>query len=259
MRKAFLVTALALLVAFAAYATESDPSNTVGFIKMQRNGHGFLVGFSPFMLSFDYYQPGYTPTTAIDTIIGAQGSDADELWSQTRGLTAIYFGGLWYNVYPLYNTDAYWWYHYLYPADTVNVTTAGEVVTSDILYGSIATGFNAYGIPIADTMSCSRLDLDDISPDPGYLEVWDQIQGTIYIYFSPSWYPNGVILPTYPIWVYNTGAPTGAWTFSPGDDGRDGSTSAARISPITPETRSVDRATAPSNTRNAPSPNRRSR
>ncbi len=257
MRKALLITALVLCVAFAAYALESGPSNTVGFMKMQRNGIGFLNGFSPFMLWADYYQPGYTPTTSIDTIIGAQGSDADEIWSQTRGLSAIYFGGFWYNIYPLYNTDAYWWYHYLYP-DTVNITTAGEVVTTDILYGPIAPGFNAYGIPIAQNTLCSSLDLDDIIPDPGYLEVWDQIQGMSYIYFSPAWFPDGNILPSYPAWVYNPGAvATGPWTYSPGDDPLDGSTSAVRVSPIAPKTRSVDRATAPSNTKNAPTPNRR--
>jgi hypothetical protein len=259
MRKALLITALVLCVAFAAYATESDPSNTVGFIKMQRSGTGFLTGFSPFMLSFDYYVPGYTPTTTIDDIIGPQGSDADELWSQTRFLSAVYFGGLWYSVYPLYNTDAYWWYHYLYVADTVNVTTAGEVVTTDILYGPIVPGFSAYGIPIAENTNCSQLDLDDIVPDPSYIEVWDQIQFASYIYFTPSWYPDGVILPSYPIWILNPGVTTGPWTFSPNDDGRDGSTSAARLSPIAPETRSVDRATAPSNTRNTPTPDRRSR
>lgn len=256
MRKALLITALALCIAFTAYATESDPSNTVGFIKMQRAGTGFLNGFSPFMLSFDYYVPGYTPTDTFDDIIGAQASDADEVWSQTRFLSAVYFGGFWYNVYPLYNTDAYWWYHYLYP-DTVNVTTAGEVATADILYGPIVPGFSAYGIPIAQNTNCSQLDLDDIIPDPAYIEVWDQVLLMSYIYFTPSWYPDGALVPSYPIWVYNPGVTTGPWTFSPGDDGRDGSTSAARISPIAPETRSIDRATAPSNTRNAPTPNRR--
>jgi hypothetical protein len=257
MRKALLVTALALLVAFAAYATESDPSNTVGFIKMQRAGHGFLNGFSAFMLSFDYYMPGYHATTSIDTIIGTQATDADEIWSQTRGTSAVYYYGLWYNVYPMYNTDFYWFYHY-FTTDTVNITTAGEVVTSAINYGPIPAGFNAYGIPIAQNTLCSSLDLDDITPDPGYLEVWDQVNAATYIYYSPAWYPDGTIIPSCPVWVYNpSGAAFGSWTYNPGDDPLDGITSSVRVSPITPEIRNNDRAITPSTTKNAPT--RRSR
>ena len=93
MRKALLITALALLVAFAAYATESDPSNTVGFIKFQRIGFGFASGYSPFSLPFNYYQPGYIPTTSEVDIIGNQAMDGDELWSQNTGTSSLFYLG----------------------------------------------------------------------------------------------------------------------------------------------------------------------
>jgi hypothetical protein len=246
MRKIFLATALVLMFAIAVMATESAPSNTVGFIKNDT----FPLGFTPFMLPFDYYQPGYIATTSLDTIIGAQANDGDEIWSQSYGWIDFYFGGVWYGGDPMVNTDAYFYNNY---TSDVTVTTAGEVVTHTVDYGIIPAGFTAYGIPVAQNTAYSSLELEDVGLD--YLELWDQVQGTINFLFAGTWYDDSDIIPTYPIWLYTDTASPNAWTYDPTDDpgrGTASATSPHRIAPMQP--RSIERA-VPSmhNTRSVPS------
>ena len=266
MRKTILVMALVFAVAFAAFATESDPSNTVGFIKYQYivgvDTVGFGVGFTPFMLPFNYYQPGYIATTSIDTIIGPQAIDGDEVWSQQRFLIASYFYGVWYGGYPMYNTDAYWYNHPIYatPPNYVDITTAGEVNTVPVNYGIVATGFTPYGIPIASNTLCSSLELEATGMDP--IEVWDQLSFLIYFYYFGAWYPDGTLIPGHPIWINNTtGAPSpSAWVYDPTDDpGRGTTTIIQRSSHRTPiQTQPIERV-LPSTPKRSTTPDKRSR
>jgi hypothetical protein len=232
MRKVFLATALVLMVAFAAFATESAPSNTVGFIKYQYESpaHGFPVGFTPFMLPFDYYQPGYVGTTSLDTIIGSQAADGDEVWAQTAGWIDFYFGGVWYGGDIMVNTDAYWYNHPDYaPGTYVNITTAGEVRTATTDYGPLPDGFTAYGIPVAGNTLYSSLELENVGLD--YLELWDQLQGSIAFLYLGTWYDDLEILPGYAIWIYQaTGSPSpNSWVYDPSDDPGRGTASAPSI------------------------------
>lgn len=260
MRNVFIIATLALLIAFAAYATESDPSNTVGFIKIQNFGHGFVPGFNPFALSFDYYKVGYIPTDSVEYIVGDQAAFGDEIWSQnpSQPNTLVYIGS-WFGsaLCPLTNTDAYWYRHTL-GTDTINITTAGEVFTGSVNYGPLSPGFNQAGIPSASTLTCEQLDLDDIA-GIGNLELWIQNGSTAtYLASMSMWIPASFpIDPGYAIWVRNLGSTTGDWILNISDDGRG--TSGARMAPVPPQTRSVDRATTPSNTKNVPTPTRRVR
>ncbi|KPL07784.1 hypothetical protein AMJ86_02850 [bacterium SM23_57] len=266
MRKTILVMALVFAVAFAAFASESDPSNTVGFMTYQYvvgvDTVGFGVGFTPFMLPFNYYQPGYIATTSIDTIIGAQAIDGDEVWSQQRFLSATYFYGVWYGGYPLYNTDAYWYRHPIYstPPNYVNITTAGEVNTAPINYGIIGTGFTPYGIPIVSNTLCSSLELEATGLDP--IEVWDQVAYLTYYYFFGGWYPDGNLVPGQPIWINNTtgSASPNAWVYDPTDDpGRATTTVIQRSSHRTPiQTQPIERV-LPSTPKRSTTPDKRSR
>jgi len=229
MRKVIFVTAIILAVALAAFATESDPSNTVGFIKYQYisgpDTTGFPYGFTPFMLPFKYFRPGYFQTTNIDSIIGAQAADGDEVWNQRTGAVATYFFGVWYGGFPLLYTDAFWYNHPLYaPGTDVDITTAGEVNAAPINYGNIPVGFFAYGLPIVSPTACSSLELELVGLDP--LEVWDQLSGGVYFYFFGAWYPDGVLQPGGPIWTNNTsGAPSPSpWIYDPTDDPGRGTT-----------------------------------
>ena len=247
MRKLFLATALVLMVAIAVMATESAPSNTVGFIKNTT----FPLGFSAFMLPFDYYQPGYTLTTSLDTIVGTQANDADEIWSQRYGWIASYFGGVWYTSGdPMLNTDAFWYSNY---GSNVTVTTAGEVRTASVNYGIIPAGFTAYGLPVAQNTAYSSLELELVGLD--YLELWDQNSGDITSLWMGTWYPDLDIIPANPIWLYTDIASPNAWVYDPSDDpgrGTTGATIPSRMAPIQPQ--SIDRAVpAINNTRSVPS------
>ena len=246
MRKLFLATALVLMVAIAVMATESAPSNTVGFIKNST----FPLGFTAFMLPFDYYQPGYIATTNLDTIVGAQANDGDEIWSQNWGWIAVYFGGVWYTSGdPMLNTDAFWYNNY---GSNVTVTTAGEVRTASINYGVIPIGFTAYGLPVAQNTAYSSLELELVGLD--YIELWDQISGGINVLYYGTWYDDLDIVPANPIWLWTDTVSPNAWTYDPSDDpgrGTARATSPTRVAPVQP--RSIERAVPSHNTRTVPS------
>jgi hypothetical protein len=222
MKKAFFVTTLILVVAFAAFATESDPSNTVGFIKYQYvvgpDTVGFGLHFTPFALPFNYYRPGYVATTSMDTIIGNQGANGDELWNQNSGAIATYFAG-WYGAFPMLNTQAYYWNHpnYASPPLYVNVTTAGEVNTGLVNYGIVPTNFTSYGVPIASPTLFSSMEMDLTGMT--YFEVWNQNTGAISTYYG-GWYPDGTLQPGQAISIKNNdGVPSPSpWIYDPTDD-----------------------------------------
>ena len=228
MKKAILVFALVLVVAFAAFATESDPSNTVGFIKYQYivgpDTVGFGLGFTPFSLPFNYYRPGYFGTTSIDTIIGTQAANGDELWDQNTGGVATYYLA-WYGAYAMYNTHAFWWRHpsYAIPPQYVDVTTAGEVNTGLVNYGNVPAGFTAYGSPIASPTLYSSLELDMTGMT--YFEVWNQNTGAVSTYYG-GWFPDGTFQPGQAIWVKNNDgvASPSPWIYDPTDDPGRGTT-----------------------------------
>lgn len=259
-----LILTLVLAVAMTAFATESDPSNTVGFVKYQyvvgSDTLGFQYGFTPFMLPFNYYQPGYIVTTHIDTVIGAQAADGDEVWSQSTFQIATYFYGVWYSAYPLYNTVAYWYNHPDYaPGLEVDITTAGEVNTSTINYGVIPTGFTPYGIPIAAPTLCSSLELEATGLDP--IEVWDQMSFLIYFYYFGAWYPDGTINVGTPIWINNTtgAASPNAWVYDPTDDPGRGTAIMQSPHHRTPtQTQTIERV-VPSTPKRTTSPSKRTR
>jgi hypothetical protein len=203
------------------------------------------------MLPFDYYQPGYIATTNLDTIVGAQANDGDEIWSQNYAWIATYYGGVWYTSGdPVLNSDAFWYSNY---GSDVTVTTAGEVRTAAVDYGIIPIGFTAYGLPVAQNTAYSSLELELVGLD--YIELWDQNLGSINILYLGTWYDDLDIVPANPIWLYTDTASPNAWTYDPSDDPGRGTASATtphRIAPMQP--RSIERAVPTiNNTRTVPS------
>ena len=93
MKKLIAIIAI-LAFATTVFATESDPSETVGFVKIDAD-----VGYTSFGLPFTFYDALHAQTMALDDIIGAQftGSpippQSDQLIDMNTGAFATYNPG----------------------------------------------------------------------------------------------------------------------------------------------------------------------
>ena len=161
MKKLIAIIAI-LALATSAFATESDPSETVGFVKLQCNAGDY----TPFALPFTFYVAHPTPTMALDDIIGAQftGGVAPFLSDQIKDINTGASG--WYNTgtgsWTLANFTANHgnYANVLSTHPAVDMYLAGQVDQSVIVFGTMAAGnYNAVGIREAGEVSVADLDL----------------------------------------------------------------------------------------------------
>jgi hypothetical protein len=151
--KKLLTIAFTGVLAVAALAVESDPSNTVGFIS-RSIAPGTYAAFSACPMGLG------TAVPAAD-IIGGQGASGDRIlkwnnfWQQFSWTPDATWGGLTldYNGTYLY-----------YNGHGVNTTlvVAGDVIPegTDVTMASFGAGFNAFGNPLPMDIA---LDSDDLT------------------------------------------------------------------------------------------------
>jgi len=91
MKKLIAIIAI-LAFATTVFATESDPSETVGFVKIDAD-----VGYTSFGLPFTFYDALHAQTMALDDIIGNQFTGG-ALFFQSDQIMDINSGAIgWYN------------------------------------------------------------------------------------------------------------------------------------------------------------------
>ena len=159
MKKLIAIIAI-LALATTAFATESDPSETVGFVKIDAD-----VGYTPFGLPFTFYDATHTPTMALDDIVGAQftGGVAPFMSDQIIDINTGASG--WYNTgtgtWTLVNFTANHgnYANVLSTHPNVDMYLAGQVDQSTIIFGTMAVGYNVVGIREAGEVILSDLDL----------------------------------------------------------------------------------------------------
>ncbi len=221
MKKLIAIIAI-LALATTAFATESDPSETVGFVKVVAD-----VGFTPFALPFTFYNAPHTQTMELDDIIGVQltpglAFNADKLWDINTGWTAylnqvgnVWTGTLADSGFTLGNA-----YYIQNKHDSTDVYLAGEVDQSSVNYGLMALGFNPVGVREAGTPHLDDCDLLSSGFTGGLAfnsdKIWDLNNGQTSYYNTntSSWVGFTNLTPghAYNIQVKNTAF---TWIYDP--------------------------------------------
>jgi len=150
--KKLMTLALTGVLAVAAFAVESDPSNTVGFINQV-----LASGYS----TFSACPIGTTVGGAASDYIAGQGTDGDRIFERSGAAWVSYvWSADWTGVPFTYNTC------YLYKNNAgaaQNLVVAGDVVAegTDLGMGDFAAGvFNGFGNPLPLDID---LDADDLT------------------------------------------------------------------------------------------------
>ena len=173
MKKA-LVLALTGVCVVVAFATESDPSNTVGFINQT-----VPVGYS----TFSACPIGAGVGVSAATYLAGQGSPTDKIFEYTPGGWVPYDYAFWASSLN-FNYNSHYVYQNLagFPQSLV---IAGDVIAegTPLLMGNFVPGFNGYGHPLPMNNNLNVDDLDLIAS--GYGTAGD----AIYEMSSGSWVP----------------------------------------------------------------------
>jgi len=187
MKKLIAIIAI-LALATTAFATESNPSETVGFVKVVAD-----VGFTPFALPFTFYDATHTQTMELDDIIGDQltpglAFNADKLWDQNDFITAYLnqTTGLWTGTLADSGFTLGHAYYIENKHDSTEVYLAGEVDQSSVDYGLFAMGFTPVGVREAGTPLLDDCDLLSSGFTGGLAfnsdKIWDMND------FTTAWY-----------------------------------------------------------------------
>ena len=223
------IIALIVIMAFATYAfaTESDPSETVGFVKLP----SAAGTYTPFGLPFTFYDATHTQTMTLDDIIGAQftGAGAPFLSDQIIDINTGSYG--WYN------TGTSTWagmtsftanhanYAYVrsgHPA--VDMYLAGQVDQSVINFGTMTAGtYNPVGIREAGEVNVSTLDLVSSgftgATAPFLSDQLIDMNTGSYAWYNTgtsTWQGMSTITPGHAYYVYvRAGHTSFDWTYNP--------------------------------------------
>lgn len=170
MKKA-LVLALTGICAVAAFATESDPSNTVGFINQTVN-----AGYS----TFSACPIGVGVSVPASSYIAGQGSVGDIIYERPGASWVAYaWSPTWAGLNFTYNNA------YLYrnnSGSAQSLVIAGDVIAEGtaLTMRNFNTGFNGFGNPLPMNID---LDTDDMSLDADGFNSGD----IIYAHNGASW------------------------------------------------------------------------
>ena len=247
--KRLIATIVILTFAVALMATESDPSETVGFYKIDAD-----IGYTPFALPFTFYIANPTPppsimeTMELDDIIGDQltagmAFNADKLWDINEGWTAYLnqVTGLWTGTLA---DSAFTLGHAYYienkQASSQEVYLAGTVDQSVADYGLMDMGFNPVGVREAGNVLLDDIDLLSSGFTGGMAfnsdKIWDLNNGTTSYYntMSSSWvgFDTLTIGHAYYIQVKNTPF---TWVYDPGSKGGRALSKTKVVTPVTPK------------------------
>ena len=157
-KKFYVVTADA--VKKLGSRAESDPSETVGFIKIETE-----EGFTPFSLPFTFYDETHTETMLLDDIIkdqltgGISPDISDQVININNGLSG------WYNsVVGSWSMNSFTYNHGYYVRTSeghsaLDFYLCGTVETEAINLGIMNIGWNVVGIKEAGNIPIDSLDL----------------------------------------------------------------------------------------------------
>lgn len=174
MKKALVLTLTGIL-AVAAFATESDPSNTVGFIN-QTVGTGFST--------FAACPVGTAAGVAAGDYIGGQGTAGDVIYERSGAAWVAYaWSAAWTGLTFTYNNA------YLYrnnSGSAQSLVIAGDVIAegTNLTMRNFTTGFNGFGNPLPMNVD---LDTDDLTLAADGFSAGDIIyahNGTAWVAFT---------------------------------------------------------------------------
>ena len=216
-----LITILALVT--AAFAAESDPSETVGFFKIDAD-----VGYTPFGLPFTFYDASHTPTMTLDDIIGDQFTGgafiflSDQIVDINTGSYGWYNGSNWQNM-PSFTANHAFYAYVLSGHSNVDMYLAGQVDQSSINFGTMAVGYNPVGIREAGEVNVSDLDLVSSGFTGGNFifqsdQIIDMNTGNYawYNIGTSTWNGMSTITPGHAYYVYVlSGHSSFDWTYNP--------------------------------------------
>lgn len=224
MKKSIIVMLLVFFIS-ALLALESDPSETVGYVKIETQ-----TGYYPFSLPFTFYDDTYTQTWDLDDIIGDQLTGnmipflADQIIPVEGGAIGYYNGTTWTGITQFQDGHAY--YVVIQSANPeVDMYLAGTVEQTAVSFGTMQTGYNPVGIREAGVVSLDDIDLlssgftgnaipflsDQIIPVEG---------GTIGWHNGSSWQGFSTVSPGKAYFVVVQAANTPfTWTYDPSTRG----------------------------------------
>ena len=240
--KRLIATIVILAFACTLMAAESDPSETVGFYKIDAPGGVF----TPYALPFTFYDNTHTQTWSLDDIIGTQltagmAFNADKLWDINEGWTAyLAMSGLWTGTL----ADSMFRLGHAYYIQNKHadqeVYLAGTVDQSVADYGLMDMGFNPVGVREAGNVLLDDIDLLSSGFTGGMAfnsdKIWDLNNGTTSYYntISSSWvgFDTLTIGHAYYIQVKNTPF---TWVYDPGSKGGRALSKTKVVTPVTPK------------------------
>ncbi len=174
MKKALVLT-LTGICAVAAFATESDPSNTVGFINQT-----VTTGFS----TFSACPIGTSVGAPASNYIAGQGTAGDRIYKRAGSAWVNYnWSPTWTGLTFDYNSA------YLYKNNSgsgQSLVVAGDVIAEGtaLTMATFVTGFNGFGNPLPLNID---LDGDDLTLDADGFNSGDRIyshNGTAWVAFN---------------------------------------------------------------------------
>ncbi len=157
--KRTIITVLLVLSLTFLIALESDPSETVGFVKITAG-----MGYTPFALPFTFYDATHTETHLVSDIIGDQvtggtPTTSDRIIDVNTGQFAFYNSGTSTWAGTLSNMDASHAFYIQVKNTALDLYLAGTVEDVTVDYGTLAVGYNAVGIQSASELLVSELNL----------------------------------------------------------------------------------------------------
>ncbi|KQC05235.1 MAG: hypothetical protein APR54_00030 [Candidatus Cloacimonas sp. SDB] len=222
MKFSMSIVLIFLLFSIPLFALESEPSETVGYVKVEA-----ISGYTPFSLPFTFFDVTYTETLDLDDIIGNQltGGDAftgDQVY-EVGGAFAYYNSSTeqWSGILENFTDNKAYYFKIQSGHSEADVYLAGTVLReSQSIYCDI--GYTILGIREAGVIAIEDLDLIASGFTGGSPFSSDQIieLGGGYAYYNTdtsSW--NGTLTDIEPAKVYYIQVKTGhsafTWNYNP--------------------------------------------
>lgn len=189
MKKLIAIIAI-LAFATTVFATESDPSETVGFVKIASS-----VGYTPFSLPFTFYDATHTETMDIDDVIGNQ-LTGGTIFTGDRiieiGGTAYSYllaAGTWSGTLVDFVDNKGYYFKIQSGHSAKDVYIAGTVEQSAQLIANCGVGYTSVSVNEAGEIPVANLDLITSGFTGGTIFDSDrliELGGTAYAYYNTT-------------------------------------------------------------------------
>jgi hypothetical protein len=221
--KKVLIFCILVLFLGSLIALESDPSDVVGFFKLNVIQGGYTAISEPFM-PHDLDAGG---DMDLIEVLGTQWGNLDQCLDMQSGATAVYLSGssTWVGVLagiPFDLSHTYWIQRNA-ANPTFDFYLVGEVNPSSVTYSINALGYTAFGINEAKVVALANLGFPT-----GALQNLDQLldmqngETAVYLAGTGTWVgvlASTGITPTHTYWLNTTNATGFSWTYNPTREG----------------------------------------